>query len=91
MVWLFTKLLPLKSMLPLKKYSIIGERSIIKSGAYLRDGVYIGKEVTNGANCEIKQSMIFNKSRVAHLNYVGNSIIGEGVKLRSRISFSEPF
>jgi len=67
----------------LKENTIIGENSIIKSGAYLRDGVYIGKGVNIGANSEIKQSIIFNKSRIAHLNYVGNSIIGEDVNLEA--------
>lgn len=67
----------------LKKGIIIGEGSVVKSGAYLRDGVYIGKTVNIGANCEVKQSIIFNYSRIAHLNYVGNSIIGEDVNLEA--------
>ena len=67
----------------IKEYSIIAENSVVKSGAYLRGGVYIGKEVVIGANCEIKQSIIFNQSRIAHLNYVGNSIIGEDVNLEA--------
>jgi NDP-sugar pyrophosphorylase family protein len=67
----------------LKKNTIIGEKSIIKSGAYLRSGVFIGKGVTIGTNCEIKQSIIFDKSRVAHLNYIGNSILGEDVNIEA--------
>ena len=67
----------------LKNYIIIGEGSTVKSGAYLRDGVYIGKKVNIGANCEVKQSIIFNYSRIAHLNYVGNSIIGEDVNMEA--------
>ncbi|MEQ9289617.1 MAG: DapH/DapD/GlmU-related protein [Cyclobacteriaceae bacterium] len=67
----------------LKEHTIIGANSIVKAGAYLRSGVLLGNEVTIGANCEIKQSMVFDKSRVAHLNYVGNSIIGEDVNLEA--------
>lgn len=67
----------------IKKYSIIGEKSIVKSGCYLRGGVYIGEKIVIGANCEIKQSIIFNQSSVAHLNYVGNSIIGEDVNMEA--------
>ena len=67
----------------LKENTIIRENSIIKSGAYIRGGVYIGKGVTIGANSEIKQSIIFSKSRIAHLNYVGNSIIGEDVNMEA--------
>lgn len=67
----------------IKENTIVGKNSIIKSGAYLRNGVLIGKGVNIGANSEIKQSIIFSKSRVAHLNYVGNSIIGEDVNLEA--------
>ena len=67
----------------LKNGIIIGEGSTVKSGAYLRDGVFIGKKVNVGANCELKQSIIFNYSRIAHLNYVGNSVIGEDVNLEA--------
>lgn len=67
----------------LKNNIIIDEGSIIKSGCYVREGVYIGKNVNLGANCEIKQSILFDYSRIAHLNYVGNSIIGEDVNLEA--------
>lgn len=67
----------------IKEFTIIDENSVVKSGAYLRSGVYIGKGVSIGANSELKQSIIFNKSRIAHLNYVGNSIIGEDVNLEA--------
>jgi NDP-sugar pyrophosphorylase family protein len=67
----------------LKEYTIIEEGAIVKAGAYLRDGVYLGRNVSVGANCEIKQSIIFDQSRIAHLNYVGNSLIGEDVNLEA--------
>ena len=67
----------------IKEIAIIGEKSVIKAGAYLRGGTFIGKNVNIGANSEIKQSMIFDHSRIAHLNYVGNSIIGEDVNLEA--------
>ncbi len=67
----------------LKNFVIVEEGATVKSGAYLRDGVYIGKHVNIGANCEIKQSIIFNFSRIAHLNYVGNSIVGEDVNIEA--------
>lgn len=62
---------------------IIGENSIIKAGAYLRDGVFLGRNAMIGANCEVKQSVIFNESRIAHLNYVGNSLIGHDVNMEA--------
>ncbi len=62
---------------------IIGENCSVKSGAYFRNGVFLGGEVSIGANCEIKQSMVFRASRIAHLNYVGNSMIGSDVNLEA--------
>lgn len=67
----------------IKKNTIIGEKCYIKSGAYIRGGAYIGKEVNIGANCEVKQCIVFNGSKIAHLNYLGNSIIGENVNLEA--------
>jgi NDP-sugar pyrophosphorylase family protein len=62
---------------------IIGKNCTVKAGAYLRNGVYLCHNVAIGANCEIKQSVIFSESRTAHLNYVGNSIIGSDVNLEA--------
>ena len=67
----------------LKPHVIIGKNCTVKAGAYLRNGVYLSHNVTIGANCEIKQSIIFSESRTAHLNYVGNSIIGTDVNLEA--------
>lgn len=66
-----------------KKPAIIGKDCIIKAGAYFRNGVYLCADVGIGPHCEIKQSIIFPKSRIAHLNYVGNSIIGNDVNLEA--------
>lgn len=72
-----------ESTVTIKEYTIIEDGAIVKAGAYLRDGVYLGRGVSVGANCEIKQSLIFNISRIAHLNYVGNSIIGRDVNIEA--------
>ncbi|WP_299534091.1 LpxA family transferase [Ulvibacterium sp.] len=66
-----------------KKPAIIGKDCTVKAGSYFRNGVYLCSDVGIGANCEIKQSIIFSKSRIAHLNYVGNSIIGNDVNLEA--------
>jgi UDP-N-acetylglucosamine diphosphorylase / glucose-1-phosphate thymidylyltransferase / UDP-N-acetylgalactosamine diphosphorylase / glucosamine-1-phosphate N-acetyltransferase / galactosamine-1-phosphate N-acetyltransferase len=67
----------------LKPNTIIGPNCTVKSGSYLRNGVYLVSDVVIGANCEIKQSIIFKNSSAAHLNYVGNSLIGEDVNLEA--------
>ncbi|MDC6390523.1 DapH/DapD/GlmU-related protein [Maribacter sp. PR1] len=67
----------------LKPNTIIGPRCTIKSGSYFRNGVYLVSDVVIGANCEIKQSIILKNSSAAHLNYIGNSLIGEDVNLEA--------
>ncbi|MBD0777393.1 LpxA family transferase [Maribacter sp. ANRC-HE7] len=67
----------------IKPNTIIGPRCTIKAGSYLRNGVYLVSDVVIGANCEIKQSILFKNSRAAHLNYIGNSLIGEDVNLEA--------
>ncbi len=67
----------------IKPFTIIGKDCIVRAGAYLREGVLLGENVIIGANCEIKQSLICTASRIAHLNYIGNSIIGEDVNIEA--------
>lgn len=67
----------------LKDYIVIKKNCFVGAGAYLRGGVYLAEDVVVGHGCEIKSSFIFKKSRIAHLNYVGNSIIGEDVNFEA--------
>ena len=67
----------------IKPHTIISASATVKAGSYLRSGVYIGDGASIGANCEIKQSIIFDQARIAHLNYVGNSIVGEDVNMEA--------
>lgn len=63
--------------------AVIGPRARVSHGAYLRSGVWLDEDVSVGPNCEIKSSFIFAKTRIAHLNYVGNSIVGEDVNIEA--------
>ena len=72
-----------ESHVSLKGNTIIGPKCVVKSGAYLRNGVFLTSNVTIGANVEIKQSIILKNSCAAHLNYVGNSLIGSDVNLKA--------
>ncbi len=55
---------------------IIGPFSQIKPYAYIRENVIIGSDCVVGHGCEIKNSIMFNESKIAHFNYVGDSILG---------------
>lgn len=68
----------------LKGKIIIGE--FLRIGAYasyLRGPIFIGNEVNIGPSSEIKQSLIMDKSAIAHFNYIGNSLIGENVNFEA--------
>lgn len=49
----------------------------------LRNGVWVGQGAHIGGSDEIKQSIIGSNSAVAHLNYIGNSIIGDDVNIEA--------
>jgi len=55
---------------------LIGERSDIGPNCYIRPCTSIGKDVRIGNSCEIKNSIIMDRTHVAHLSYIGDSVIG---------------
>jgi UDP-N-acetylglucosamine diphosphorylase / glucose-1-phosphate thymidylyltransferase / UDP-N-acetylgalactosamine diphosphorylase / glucosamine-1-phosphate N-acetyltransferase / galactosamine-1-phosphate N-acetyltransferase len=67
----------------LKPPVIIGSNCFVGAHAYLRGGVYLTGDVKIGPGCEIKSSIIFNKTSIAHFNFIGNSIIGSNVNIEA--------
>lgn len=59
----------------------IGEDCEIGPNCYIRPHTSIGDHCHVGASVEIKNSIIMKGAKVPHLNYVGDSIIGEGCNL----------
>ncbi len=59
----------------------IDEESDIGPNCYIRPSSYLGKKTRIGNSCEIKNSIIMDESHVAHLSYIGDSIIGERCNL----------
>jgi len=57
--------------------SFIGEDSDIGPNCYIRAHTHIGKHVHIGNACEIKNSIIMDNTKIGHLSYVGDSVIGE--------------
>jgi NDP-sugar pyrophosphorylase family protein len=62
---------------------VIAQNVTIGANAYIRGPVLMDDNVHIGAGCEIKQSIIFGGTAVAHFNYVGNSIIGGDVNFEA--------
>jgi NDP-sugar pyrophosphorylase family protein len=67
----------------LKGPIIIGPRCFVASGAYLRGGVYLEADCIIGPNAELKTSFMFASSKIAHLNFVGDSILGSKVNIEA--------
>jgi len=57
--------------------AIIGERCEIGPNCCIRPGTSIGNGVKIGNAVEVKNSIIMDDSRIGHLSYVGDSIIGQ--------------
>src|SRR5688572_19236157 len=67
----------------IKGPAIIAEGCFIAAHAYLRGGVFLGAGVVIGPGCEVKTSIILDKSTLAHFNFAGDSLIGSGVNLEA--------
>jgi bifunctional UDP-N-acetylglucosamine pyrophosphorylase/glucosamine-1-phosphate N-acetyltransferase len=59
----------------------IGEDCDIGPNCYIRPSTAIGNGCHVGAAVEIKNSIIMDRSKVPHLSYVGDSVIGEDCNL----------
>ncbi len=55
---------------------VIGKNCDIGPNCYLRKGVSLGNEVRIGNGCELKNTIVFDGTHIAHLSYVGDSIVG---------------
>ncbi|UOB19346.1 DapH/DapD/GlmU-related protein [Abyssalbus ytuae] len=67
----------------LKGAVIISENCFVGAHAYIRGPVFLSRSVKIGPGSEIKQSLIFDHSAVAHFNYIGNSIIGQNINFEA--------
>lgn len=67
----------------LKAPIIICEHCFVGANAYLRGGVYLGNRTLVGPGCEIKTSIIFGATEIAHFNFIGDSIIGSNINFEA--------
>jgi bifunctional UDP-N-acetylglucosamine pyrophosphorylase/glucosamine-1-phosphate N-acetyltransferase len=59
----------------------IGKKSKVGPNARIRPSTSIEDDVLVGTSCEVKNSIIMAGTRVPHLSYIGDSIIGENCNL----------
>lgn len=67
----------------IKAPAIIGANCFVAANACIRAGVYAAANVKVGMGCEIKSSIIFCNSSIAHFNFIGDSIIGNHVNFEA--------
>ena len=67
----------------LKAPLIIGAGCFIAAGAYLRGGCWLDEHCIIGPGAELKSSFVFGGSKLAHFNFVGDSVLGAGVNLEA--------
>lgn len=62
---------------------IIGPNAFVAANAYLRGGVFIANDCIVGPSCELKTTFMFSGSKIAHLSFVGDSIIGSRANIEA--------
>ena len=67
----------------LKAPAVVGPGCFLAAGAYLRGGVWLEADCSIGPGCELKSSFAFRGTRLAHFNFVGDSLLGEDVNLEA--------
>jgi NDP-sugar pyrophosphorylase family protein len=67
----------------LKGPLVVGPRCFIGHGATLRGGAWLEEACTIGPGAELKASFVFAGTALAHLNFVGESVLGRGVNLEA--------
>jgi len=60
---------------------IFGKNCMIDDGVLIREGCVIGDNVHIGHAVELKHCVIMSDTAIAHLNYIGDSIIGNKVNV----------
>ena len=56
--------------------AIIGKEAEVRHCAFIRGNAIVGEGAVVGNSTELKNVVLFNKVRVPHYNYVGDSILG---------------
>jgi NDP-sugar pyrophosphorylase family protein len=67
----------------LKAPAFIGPDCFIASTALVRGGCWLERACLIGPGAELKTSFMFAGSKLAHLNFVGDSVLGQGVNIEA--------
>lgn len=62
---------------------IVGPSCLIAMGSLIRGGCWLDSDCIVGPGSELKTTIMFQGSKLAHFNYVGDSILGRDVNLEA--------
>lgn len=63
--------------------AVIGPRCFIAAGSLIRGGCWLEENCIIGPGSELKSSFLFAGSKLAHFNFVGDSVVGARVNLEA--------
>lgn len=79
-------------LVKIKDYSgeklIQGKDCYINPNTNIREGVILGNNVHIGFSVELKNCIIMNNTHVAHINYVGDAIVGNNCNVSGGAMFA---
>lgn len=67
----------------LKGPALIGPNCFVASSALVRGGCFLDHDCILGPGTELKSSFMFAGSKAAHLNFIGDSVIGADVNIEA--------
>jgi NDP-sugar pyrophosphorylase family protein len=62
---------------------IVGADCFIAASALVRGGCWLDRNCIIGPHAELKSSFLFAGAKLAHLNFVGDSVLGEAVNIEA--------
>jgi bifunctional N-acetylglucosamine-1-phosphate-uridyltransferase/glucosamine-1-phosphate-acetyltransferase GlmU-like protein len=62
---------------------VIGPGCLVGAHAYLRGGVFLAEGAILGPSVEVKSSILLKGAKIAHLSFVGDSILGSAVNIEA--------
>jgi UDP-N-acetylglucosamine diphosphorylase / glucose-1-phosphate thymidylyltransferase / UDP-N-acetylgalactosamine diphosphorylase / glucosamine-1-phosphate N-acetyltransferase / galactosamine-1-phosphate N-acetyltransferase len=67
----------------IKGPAVVGADCFVSATCLLRGGCWLDENCVIGPACELKSSFVFQGSKLAHFNFVGDSILGADVNLEA--------
>jgi bifunctional N-acetylglucosamine-1-phosphate-uridyltransferase/glucosamine-1-phosphate-acetyltransferase GlmU-like protein len=67
----------------IKPPCIIGPGCFVGAFAYLRGGIFLAEGAAIGPSVEVKSSILLTDTKIAHLSFIGDSILGADVNVEA--------